>query len=219
MLWEIPNHRRALNLSLLAKAISGIPKSKSVPEFQSLSKIPSSTVTKELLDFLASKGIGRRSNTTLIFSQADKLNLLLLLIQSGCDAKLLSSKLDWRDFEIFTSIILEQTSYYCKTNVHLRKPRFQIDIVGVAGKTALIVDCKHWKDMPAHTRYECATQQRRRARAYRRFDEKIRVTVPIVVTLNEQTQKFVNGVPFIAINRLRAFLIDCDAFQDEIFYI
>jgi len=208
-----------LNQLLLAKAIVGIPRSKSVPEFQKLCGITSFITVIELLNFLASKGIGKISSTNLTFSQTDKLNLLLFLLQNGCDTRFLSSKLDWKDFESFTRIILEQSNYYCKKNIHLRKPRFQIDIIGRSLNTALIVDCKDWKDIPTQKRIECAYQQRRRTEAYMKIDKNIKVGIPIVVTLNDPIHRFVERVPFIAINRLQAFLKDYDSFQEEICFI
>lgn len=205
-----------MNLLLLSKAIAGIPGSKNVLEFQSRCKIPSFATTIELLNFLVSNGIGKRSKSKLNFSEIDKLNLLLFLLRNGSDTKILSSRLDWRDFELFTTIILQQENYFCQTNVHLRKPRFQIDIVGRAGNRALFVDCKHWKDMSETKRIECAYQQQKRARAYMKIDRNIKTGIPIIVTLNEPTSRFVDRVPFVAINRLHMFLKDYDTFQDEI---
>jgi len=216
MSWDIPNRTGAWNPLLLSRALSGIPKSKSSREFQSLCKIPSFTATVEFLNFLLRNGIGKRSKTNLVFSDVDKLKLILFLLQNGCDRKYLSSMLDWRDFESFTRIILEQADYFCQTNVHLRKPRFQIDIVGRDGKRALFVDCKHWKDMSKTKRTECAYQQEKRARAYMKIDRNIKIGIPIIVTLNEPVSRFVGRVPFIAINRLQMFLKDYDLFQSEI---
>lgn len=205
-----------MNLLLLSKAIAGIPGSKNVLEFQSRCKIPSFATTIELLNFLVSNGIGKRSKSKLNFSEIDKLNLLLFLLRNGSDTKILSSRLNWRDFELFTTIILQQENYFCQTNIHLRKPRFQIDIVGRAGNRALFVDCKHWKDMSETKRIECAYQQQKRARAYMKIDRNIKTGIPIIVTLNEPTSRFVDRVPFVAINRLHMFLKDYDTFQDEI---
>lgn len=205
-----------MNLLLLAKAIAGIPGSKNVLEFQSRCKIPSFTTTVELLNFLVSIGIGKRSKNNLNFSEIDKLNLFLFLLQKGSDRKILSSRLDWRDFELFTTVILEQENYFCQTSVHLKKPRFQIDVVGRLGKIALFVDCKHWKDMSQTKRIECAYQQQKRARAYMKIDRNIKTGIPIIVTLNEPVSRFVDRVPFVAINRFQMFLKDYDSFQDEI---
>jgi hypothetical protein len=205
-----------MNPLFLAKAIDGIPGSKSVLEFQSRCKIPGFTTTIELLNFLVSKGIGKRSKSSLIFSEIDKLSLLLFLLQNGCDSKILSSRLGWKDFELFTSIILKRSNYFCQTNVRLRRPRFQIDVVGRAGKTALFVDCKHWKNISTSKRIECAHQQQKRARAYMKIYRNIEIGVPIIVTLNESARRFVDRVPFVAINRLHMFLRDYDLYHDEI---
>jgi len=170
----------------------------------------------ELLRFLSSKGIGNLSNTEVSFSSTDKLKLLLLALRHECDPKLLSLNLDWKDFENFVTVILQTKNYGCRTNIHLTKPRIQIDVVATLGRMALIIDCKHWRNMAASKMVECANQQHARTRSYVKNNRNIDFGIPIIVTLNEGSQPFVNKIPFVPISRLGSFLTDYDLYRDQL---
>ena len=49
------------------------------------------------------------------FTRIDKLSILLMALNQGYHPKLLSSKLEWRNFEMFMSSIFVK-SEYCKSN-------------------------------------------------------------------------------------------------------
>ncbi|MGB8449103.1 MAG: hypothetical protein WCE25_05250, partial [Nitrososphaeraceae archaeon] len=87
------------------------------------------------------------SDTKVSFSSTDKMKLLLLALHHECDPTLLSLNLNWKDFENFVTIILQAKNYVCRTNIHLTMPRIQIDVVAILERMALIIDCKHWRDM------------------------------------------------------------------------
>ena len=50
------------------------------------------------------------------FTRIDKLSILLMALNQGYRPKLLSSKLEWRNFEMFMSAIFVN-SEYCKKSV------------------------------------------------------------------------------------------------------
>lgn len=211
-------YRRVLSLdpSLLAQAIYGIPDSKNVMEFQNRCRIKSKSTAIDLLKFLNRNGIGESSCSQVYFSRIDKLNLLLFALEYGCDATLLSSKLDWRDFEAFSTIMLEQAGYACKTNITIKKPRFQIDIIAKINRTALIIDCKHWKKMSTTEGDEWANKQYVRTKWYLKTDKHIRIAIPIIVTLYEYSCHFKNKMPFVPISKFRSFLAEYTLYQDQI---
>ena len=53
------------------------------------------------------------------FTRIDKLSILLMALNQGYRPKLLSSKLEWRNFEMFMSSIFVK-SEYCKSNRSLQ---------------------------------------------------------------------------------------------------
>lgn len=202
---------------MLAQAILGVPSSKSIAEFQSACKISSYTSTIELLDFLINNGIGNFSNSRVNFSAFDKLKVTLLTLQHGCELGLISSKLGWRDFELFTTAILERTKYTCYTNIQTIKPRCQIDVVAISREAALIIDCKHWKAMPAKSMMACANQQCNRAKIYIQKQKKLNVGIPLIVTLHDPSHTLVNKVPFVSIERLPSFLGNFSFYEDQLY--
>jgi hypothetical protein len=208
-----------LNPLLLAQAIDGIPHTENALEFQSRCGINSYITAVDVLKFLNRKGIGKLSGIQVSFSQIDKLKVLLLALESGCDPKLLSSKLDWRDFEAFTTLILDQTGYVCTKNIIIKKPRIQIDVIAKLNLTALIIDCKHWKKMSMKKMNECAKKQYRRTERYMKIDNNIRMGIPVIVTLYEYSGHIKNKLPFVPISKFRSFLTDYILYQDQIPYI
>jgi Nuclease-related domain len=205
-----------VNPILLAQGIAGVPQSKTVSEFLEYCGITSRLTAFELLHFLTSMEIGRMSGNSIKFGPADKLNLVLIALKMGCRPEILSSKLNWKDFELFTFSILDKNHYRCEHNVSFTKPRVQIDIVAKYGSTCLIIDCKHWKSMTTTAMSLCANAQLKRAKVYlakTRFPLRL---FPVIVTLNELPLKLINGVPFVPISKLDAFLQNYQFFHQEI---
>ena len=95
-------------------------------------------------------------------------------------------------------------------------PRIQIDVVATLGDMALIIDCKHWKNMAISKMVQCANQQYARTKIYVEKNRKIDCGLPVIVTLNEVSQPFINKIPFVPISRLDSFLKDYDLYSDQL---
>jgi restriction endonuclease len=171
------------------------------------------------LDFLYANGIGKEYKAKVLFSAKDKLNLVQLAIQQNCNLKLISQSLNWKDFEEFVTLLLQKFGYHCTTNVHLRKPHMQIDVVATMGSRALIIDCKHWKNMATNKMEVCTTLQHIRAKSYVRTHNTIDYAIPIIVTLNEPSRNFINMIPIVSISKFGSFLYNYDAFTNELLYV
>lgn len=199
-----PNY---INHSLFAKALAGIPFSGTLEEFQFRCDINSTITARALLNHLQRRGVGRFSGTQIRFTPSDKLNVLIICLEEGCQPSQLSSKLDWKDFELLTTLILQRQCYNAMSNIQFTKPRVQIDIVAISGRVVLVIDCKHWKKMSKIKMVECAIEQRRRAKIY--FD-KMRscssIIIPLIVTLHELPQQIIYEVPFVPITKLYSFI-------------
>jgi hypothetical protein len=208
-----------LNSVLLGQAVNGIPYAKNTLDFQSRSRITNFATAVDVLRFLNRKGIGKMSGNQVSFSQIDKLSILLLALKSGCDPKPLSSKLDWRDFEAFTALILEQSGYVCTRNFIITKPRIQIDVIARLNRTALVIDCKHWKKMSRKKMIECANKQYIRTERYMKLDKDIRSAIPVIVTLYEYFRSSKNNLLFVPISKFRSFLTEYILHQDQLPYV
>ncbi|HEY7109698.1 MAG TPA: restriction endonuclease [Nitrososphaeraceae archaeon] len=204
---------------MLASIIRGIPYTGSVLEFQSLCGIMSCTTCFELLRVLNTNGIGKLKRGEVIFSAKDKLKLVHLAIQQNCNPKLLSQNLNWKDFESFVSVILQKIGYRCTANVHLTKPHMQIDVVATMGTKALLIDCKHWKNMGVSKMEECAKRQHMRTKSYLRTHTDIDYAIPIILTLNEPTRNFINKIPFVSISKFGSFLSNYDVCTNQLLQV
>ena len=193
---------------LLIQAVSGIPHSTTVAEFQLATGIRSQSSALKLIRYLNENGIGRLWGNTVKFEIKDKLNLILNAMSSGCTPELLSSKLNWKDFELFTTLILEKNGYRIKTNINFGWPKIQIDVVGKLPSVCLIIDCKHWKCMPFNSMQKVAVGQIRRTQIYLQKRKIASATYPIIVTLNETKPMILNGVPFVPIASFNTFLVN-----------
>jgi hypothetical protein len=170
----------------------------------------------ELLRFLSSKGIGNLSDTKISFSSTDKMKLLLLALDLVFDQSLLFLNLNCKVFDNFVTIIVHEMIYVCMTDIHLTMPRIQIDVVATLEGMALIIDCKHWRNMAASKMVECANQQYVRTKIYVEKNRNIDCGLPVIITLNEVSQPFVNKIPFVPISRLGSFLKDYDLYRDQL---
>ena len=121
-----------------------MPNNLTLERFQQLCEITSKATIEELVNYLINLGIGEFSDNSVAFSEKDKLDTILLAIKQGCDPERLSKKIQWNDFELFTSLLIDSAGYSYEKNVVFTNPRIQIDVIGFYRKIALLIDCKHW---------------------------------------------------------------------------
>jgi hypothetical protein len=141
----------------------------------------------------------------------------LMALHIGCDTERISAVLRWRDFEALTVEILERFGYTTQTNVHLRKPRCEIDVIGINSRFAIVIfDRKHWKRSNVSSISCYAKKQLKRRELLLQNQTKIITSaIPLLVTLHYQNVNFVK-VPIIPINLLNTFLNELDLNLDVI---
>lgn len=207
---------------LLVKAISAIDVGTiSTEMFQSISGISSGSVANQVLSFLATNGIGVLSKTRITFLPSDRLRAALVALETAeCDTEDVAEHLSWRDFEGLASEILTSFGYRTKINVRLKKPRMEIDVVGLSNSGfAILVDCKHWKrsnfsSMPLHSRRQVLRAEQLMSR-----DKRIKKAAPVIVTLHAGSSIFAGGVPVVPIARFPSFLSDVEGHLSEIYIV
>ncbi len=171
-------------------------------------------------------GLIRASNGELIV--VNPLELALILSEKGVELKRISEYLDWRDFEIFSSRILEEFGYIVARSVKLTTPiRFEIDVLGVdpASGLGLVIDCKHWSTTTRSRLVEVAIQHAERVsklvKYYSRVKQKYRVLekasklVSLIVTLVTPRIRIYSNVLIISIRELPALLRDIHLVLDQ----
>jgi len=186
-------------------------------------------VCNDMLEELVRLGIGKRvysdkgdkDEALFLFDLEDRINVVMLALRLNASIEEVTSVLNWKDFEILTSNILEENGYKVARNVRLKQNRcrLEIDVVGrkyINGKCiALVIDCKHWSYITGAALKVIVKKQVRRASMLVEYDNSIDIALPIILTLRD-IPMLIDGVPIIPISRLRSFLYEYDINDDRI---
>ena len=194
-----------MNPKLAVKGINGIIEGGiSVTDFAVVTELDEISA-KELLYTLVQNGIGTWNDDLVDFDiPHDRLQTALFAITLGATIEDVSEYLTWRDFEAITGIILEENSFDVTKNLVLTKPRMEIDVIGKKMNLALLIDCKHWKNMSKSALDEIVKKQIERVKRYV-ADEDI-TALPVIVTLHQEGTQLVENVPIVPIMKLPSFL-------------
>jgi len=206
----------SVNVELLVRSLVAMPNNLSIEKFQQLCEIKSRTTTKELLKYLLNLGIGNLSTDSVSFSEKDKLETILLVMEHGCNPERLSKKLRWNDFELFTSLLIKSVGYTLERNIVFNNPRIQIDVIGIYQKTALLIDCKHWMKIYDFNVSRFSLNQIRRAWIFLAKRKDVEAAIPVIVTLNDCECNFFEKVPIVSISRFNHFLKNFPFYLDKI---
>jgi hypothetical protein len=201
------------------RSLVAMPNNLTLERFQQLCEIASKTTTKELVNYLINLGIGEFSDDSVAFSEKDKLDTILLAMKQGCDPERLSKKIQWNDFELFTSLLMESAGYSYERNVVLTNPRIQIDVIGFYRKIALLIDCKHWMKIYGFNISKFSSNQIRRAEVFLDKRKDVESAIPIIVTLHEYNYNFFDKVPIVPISRFKEFLQNFPLYLDTLHFI
>jgi hypothetical protein len=201
------------------RSLVAMPNHLSLDRFQKLCEITSKATTMEVVDYLINQGIGQLSDGSVVFSFKDKLETILLAMNKGCDPERLSKKIQWKDFELFTSQLIESAGYSFERNVVLTKPRIQIDVIGFYRKIALLIDCKHWMKIHSFNIAKFSSNQIKRAEIFLEKRRHIESAIPIIVTLYDYNCNFFDRVPIVPISKFKEFLQDFPFYLDRMHLI
>ena len=176
-------------------------------------------IFNDLLFFLSNCGVKIEKNKIDI-SVYNKLAIALIAIHNGVDVLDICSKINWHDFELFSSEIMRFHGYDVYTNFRLKNPKREIDVMGIKSRKALLIDCKHWKKSSLSGLKQIVEKQKNRTML---FVQKSKMNVenafPIVITFLPNAFEFIDGVPIVSINKLNSFLLDFDGLNQNFFKI
>jgi len=205
-----------MNSSLILRAIPVINEgSLSFDDFALAIGLGRKTST-ELVRLLSRNEIGSVESDSVNFDQFDKIRTAMLAIRMGVDVEDLSKMLNWKDFELLAANILDASGYVAHHGFRLRKPRMEIDVVGIKDGIALLIDCKHWKRSSPSEMARFASMQVKRAEAFVRASKQVRFAIPAILTLHTESITFADNVPLIPVIKFRSFLNDVHGYINEI---
>jgi len=194
-----------MNPKLVVKGIHGIIEGGvSVTDFSVICELDEINA-KELLYTLVQNGIGTLNDDVVDFDiPNDRLRTALFAINLGADLEVVSEYLNWKDFESLTGVILEEKDFEVTKNLILTKPRMEIDVIGKKMDIALLIDCKHWKNMSKSELDKIVKKQIERVKHF--VSTENMSALPVIVTLHQESIQFVGNVPIVPIMKLSSFL-------------
>ena len=194
-----------MNPKLVVKGIHGIIEGGvSVTDFSVICELDEINA-KELLYTLVQNGIGTLNDDVVDFDiPNDRLRTALFAINLGADLEDVSEYLNWKDFESLTGVILEEKDFEVTKNLILTKPRMEIDVIGKKMDIALLIDCKHWKNMSKSELDKIVKKQIERVKHF--VSTENMSALPVIVTLHQESIQFVGNVPIVPIMKLSSFL-------------
>lgn len=144
----------------------------------------------------------------------------IVLTKLGVDLPTALGTLAWREFEDYCAAAISAAGFQVSTNVRLRKPTREIDIVGTSPSLVLSVDCKHWGRAAGPSGLESlAGAQAERTLNYARARGVSAPLLPVIVTLVESRVRVVAGVPVVPIAALKSFLASVSPFEEGFAYV
>ena len=194
-----------MNPKLVTKGIVGVIEGGvTITDFSVICEFDEITA-KELLYSLVQNGIGEFNDDVVDFDiPNDRLQTALFAINLGADVEDVSEYLNWKDFESLTGIILETKDFEVTKNLILTKPSMEIDVIGRKIDIALLIDCKHWKNMSNSALDEIVKKQIERVKRFVSVENMS--AFPVIVTLHQEKIQFVGNVPIVPIMKLPSFL-------------
>ena len=196
-----------MNLHSLVQAISGIiPGGISSQDFAAVAHIGPAEA-KKIIHYLAKNNIGTiHDGTSISFGRGDKLRTALHALRQGALIDEVSEHLGWRDFEGLVDEILQERNFGTIRNLILKKPRMEIDVVGIKLGVAMLIDCKHWKKTAGSSALESAVKKQIARTRHYVAQTHGAVAVPCIVTLYHDTVDFIQRVPIIPIGQFQSFV-------------
>ncbi|MGQ9720099.1 MAG: nuclease-related domain-containing protein [Candidatus Jordarchaeum sp.] len=187
----------------------------------------------DLFKFLTTKGYNDPAEQSITFDLESKLQISLIALEHGEEIEKVCKILTWKEFETFTTNVLEKNNYLCIQNFRLKhnQKRYEVDIIGLKKPLILCVDSKHYKKSgKSHALKKACKKQIERVEAlFRelpRYIAKLRIMewknaniIPLIVTLLPEEINFFEQVPIVPFFKFNNFIIELQTYISEIYHI
>jgi hypothetical protein len=179
-------------------------------------RIKNSLSTIGFIDFLSERGVAIKDKQIHV-SSYNKIIIALAAVECGADILTVCRLIDWRDFELFTSEIMKFHDYSVYKNYRIKNPTRQIDVVGIRGQNALVLDCKHWNRNSYSGMVSAVDKQIERVTLFMKKKKSLGIeySYPVIITFLTNEFRYVNQVPIVPISSFNSFLIDFDNYKQN----
>jgi hypothetical protein len=169
------------------------------------------------------KGLIEFDNGKILVNSLNRLAIAVEAINLGVDFEKVCRLLDWREFEEFSSIILEYNGYSTFKRFIFKEgktKKWEIDVLGIKDLAILCLDCKKWRYGWYKSKLSSAAEKHfKRVKAFSRelpnLTLKLRIKrnesfmiLPLLITLADASYRSLNGVLIVSILRFKSFLYE-----------
>jgi hypothetical protein len=151
-----------------------------------------------------------------------RVSAAMALTRLGADLGQVARSLTWKEFEEYCALAIAAAGYAVRTNVRLRKPTRQIDMLAESPSLVLSVDCKHWGRGSSAAGLEAAAVaqiERTEVCARGTLTGLGRTFLPVLLTMVDNQVKVVEGVPVVPLGTLREFLASVSRFDQGLRFV
>jgi hypothetical protein len=175
------------------------------------------------IDEACRKGLIKFNGDKIYVNSFNRLTIAVEAVNLGVDFEKISRLLDWREFEEFSSIILEHNEYSTFKRFifkDVENKKWEIDVLGVKEPIILCLDCKGWRFGWYKSKVASAAEKHfKRVEAFSKalpnFALKLNIKknknftiLPLIITLADVHYKSLNGSLIVPILRFKRFLYE-----------
>jgi len=169
------------------------------------------------------KGLIEFNDEKIFVNSLNRLTIAVEAINLGVDFERVCRLLNWKEFEEFSSIILEYNGYSTFKRFIFKGEegkKWEIDVLGVKNSVILCLDCKGWRYGWYKSKLSPAAEKHfERVKALSRklpnlaLKLKIKrnesfIILPLLITLADVSYKRLNGSLIVSILRFKSFLYE-----------
>jgi len=160
----------------------------------------------------------------------NRVKLAVKAVSLGADIEHVSNLLRWQEFEDISALALKRNGYEVQKNVRFKHAgrRWEIDVVGYKKPLVACIDCKHWgKAISPSTLSRIVDEQVDRTEAFSDSLPNVKLEapctrwekanfVPAVLSLIQNSYKYVHQVPVVAVLQLQDFTAQLPLYTQEL---
>jgi len=152
-------------------------------------------------------------------------------LSKGASLAEATSKLDWRDFEVFCSKAFEAHGFEVATSLRFKWSGrlYEVDVAAWRGPLLIAIDCKSWRVRPGKPSQlkRAVDRHLERAEALANalpllqgrlgsLSSQLLYVAPCLVTLLEESVLVYRGVPIVPVSKLNSFIQELHLYLDSL---
>jgi len=163
-----------------------------------------------------------------ILGSSDRFKIALIASSLGTFERA-ARALTWQEFEAFTEECLATAGFDTRKSIVFNddRRRWQVDLTGVRNQILLSIDCKHWESPNYASKFNKAVKHQkqclpaliRHMRSHGMLDHHDIVALPMIMTLFEPREPFLDEVVLVSVGQFSDFLEHITPFDPDLPFI